>query len=141
MFKTTTLAAVTLWAAVMAFPAGAGALYNCKDKNGGDVYQQIPCDPKDTSKGVMPGYDAGPGPSAFQEAGEPITLNFRSVPLSTVFKLLGEVAGIPIVLDPALDHETSIRAINIPWNRVMAKIVNKEGLRVERRDGMLYVYK
>ena len=81
-----------------------------------------------------------PGP---QYTGEPISVNLKDVDLKDFFRLMHEISGLNIVLDPAVSGRVTIVLEDVPWDQALDIVLRNNGLdkqlegnvlRIARRD-------
>jgi len=75
--------------------------------------------------------------------GEPISVNFKDVDLKDFFRLVHEVSGLNIVLDPTVAGKVTLVMEDVPWDQVLDIVLRNNGLdkqlegnvlRIARRD-------
>src|SRR5262249_42300956 len=60
--------------------------------------------------------------------GEPIGLNFKDLDLKDFFKVIQEISGLNVVLDPAVKGTVSIYLNDVPWDQALAIVLNNNSL-------------
>ena len=59
------------------------------------------------------------GPSAQKYTGEPISVNLKDVDLKDFFRLVHEISGLNVVLDPAVKGSLTIVLDDVPWDQAL----------------------
>src|SRR6266850_1273836 len=86
---------------------------------------------------------AAPVAAAAKYTGEPISVNLKDVDLRDFFRLIHEISGLNVVLDPAVKGSLTIVLDEVPWdqaldivlqNNSLDKQLNGNVLRVATRD-------
>src|SRR6266566_2386244 len=86
---------------------------------------------------------AAPAPAAGKYTGEPISVNLKDVDLKDFFRLIHEISGLNVVLDPAVKGSLTIVLDEVPWdqaldivmqNNSLDKQLNGNVLRIATRD-------
>lgn len=81
---------------------------------------------------VAQGGDAPASAPAYH--GQTISLNFQSIEVRALLQLLAHFSGFNIIVSDAVSGQTSLRVRDLPWDQVLAIVVQTRGL-VMRRDG------
>src|SRR5262249_12441374 len=63
-----------------------------------------------------------------QFTGEPISLNLKDVDLKDFFRLMHEVSGLNVVLDPGVSGTVTIVLDDVPWDQAMDIVLKNNGL-------------
>ena len=63
-----------------------------------------------------------------QFTGEPISLNLKDVDLKDFFRLMHEVSGLNVVLDPGVSGNVTIVLDDVPWDQAMDIVLKNNGL-------------
>ncbi|HWP83696.1 MAG TPA: type IV pilus secretin PilQ, partial [Terriglobia bacterium] len=73
---------------------------------------------------------AAPAMQAEQQTftGEPISLNLKDVDLKDFFRLMHEVSGLNVVLDPNVSGVVTIVLDEVPWDQAMDVVMKNNGL-------------
>jgi type IV pilus assembly protein PilQ len=68
------------------------------------------------------------GPSAAKYTGEPISVNLKDVDLKDFFRLIHEISGLNVVLDPAVKGSLTIVLDEVPWDQALDIVLQNNGL-------------
>ncbi|MFQ5777216.1 MAG: type IV pilus secretin PilQ [Terriglobia bacterium] len=60
--------------------------------------------------------------------GEPISINLKDVDLKDFFRLIHEISGLNIVLDPNVSGEVTVVLIDVPWDQALDIVLKNNGL-------------
>jgi type IV pilus assembly protein PilQ len=71
--------------------------------------------------------------------GEPISVNFPNLDLKEFFRVIQEVSGLNVVLDPAVKGSVSIYLNDVPWDQVLAIVLNNNGLECQLQGNVLRI--
>lgn len=63
-----------------------------------------------------------------QYTGEPISVNLKDVDLDDFFRLVHEISGLNIVVDPAVSGAVTIVLDEVPWDQALDIVLNNNGL-------------
>lgn len=77
------------------------------------------------SKDLLP--DNGGKPDQ-RYSGKKISLDFQDAEIGPIFRLLADVNGYNLVLDPTVKGKITIKLMNVPWDQALAIILNTFGL-------------
>jgi type IV pilus assembly protein PilQ len=70
-----------------------------------------------------------PAPSATPHyTGEPISVNLKDVDLKDFFRLIHEISGLNIVLDPAVKGSLTLVLDDVPWDQALDIVLQNNGL-------------
>ena len=89
--------------------------------------------PASTSAAASPttfaasGSAATPPPSA-RYSGDPISVNLKDVDLVDFFRLIHEISGLNVVVDPAVKGSFSIVLDNVPWDQALDIVLKNNDL-------------
>ncbi|MDA8083942.1 MAG: type IV pilus secretin PilQ [Nitrospiraceae bacterium] len=70
------------------------------------------------------GPEAEQGKTAARYTGKKISLDFQDAEVGPIFRLLADVNGYNLVLDPAVKGKITIKLMNVPWDQALAIILN-----------------
>src|SRR6266403_301809 len=70
---------------------------------------------------------AGPAPVG-KYTGEPISVNLKDVDLKDFFRLIHEISGLNVVLDPAVKGSLTIVLDEVPWDQALDVVLQNNGL-------------
>ena len=96
------------------------------------------------------GIAAAPPPSAFlsqtvepsptpQYTGEIATFNFRDLDLQDFFRLIGDISGLNVVLDPAVNGTVTLLLRAVPWDQALDLVLRNNSLGYELEGNILRV--
>ena len=68
-----------------------------------------------------------PAPSG-KYTGEPISVNLKDVDLKDFFRLIHEISGLNVVLDPAVRGSLTIVLDEVPWDQALDIVLQNNGL-------------
>src|SRR5713226_9076272 len=72
---------------------------------------------------------AAPAPTAtVRYTGEPISVNLKDVDLKDFFRLIHEISGLNVVLDPAVKGSLTIVLDEVPWDQALDIVLQNNGL-------------
>ena len=70
-----------------------------------------------------------PAPTASgRYTGEPISVNLKDVDLKDFFRLIHEISGLNVVLDPAVKGSLTIVLDEVPWDQALDIVLQNNGL-------------
>ena len=69
---------------------------------------------------------AGPAPQKW--SGEPISVNLKDVDLKDFFRLIHEISGLNIVVDPDVSGSVTLVLIDVPWDQALDIVLRNNGL-------------
>ena len=70
---------------------------------------------------------ASPAPAS-KYTGEPISVNLKDVDLKDFFRLIHEISGLNVVLDPAVKGSLTIVLDEVPWDQALDIVLQNNGL-------------
>jgi type IV pilus assembly protein PilQ len=74
-------------------------------------------------------------------SGEPISLNLKDVDLKDFFRLMHEVSGLNVVLDPNVSGNVTIVLDEVPWDQAMDIVDRNNGLDCTRTGNVVRIAK
>jgi type IV pilus assembly protein PilQ len=77
---------------------------------------------------VSQGSTATAPASPAKYTGEPISVNLRDVDLRDFFRLIHEISGLNVVLDPAVKGSLTIVLDEVPWDQALDIVLQNNGL-------------
>jgi type IV pilus assembly protein PilQ len=77
---------------------------------------------------AMPGPMPSSQPRGPQAAGEPISVNLKDVDLKDFFRLIHEISGLNVVLDPNVRGTVTLVLDDVPWNQALDIVLRNNGL-------------
>jgi type IV pilus assembly protein PilQ len=84
-----------------------------------------PVRPSATMQGAAP--EAKPQTGG-KYSGEPISVNLKDVDLKDFFRLIHEISGLNVVLDPAVKGSLTIVLDDVPWDQALDIVLQNNGL-------------
>jgi len=72
------------------------------------------------------GQQGGPGQKRY--TGEPISVNLKDVDLKDFFRLIHEISGLNIVLDPNVHGTLTLVLDDVPWDQALDIVLENNGL-------------
>jgi type IV pilus assembly protein PilQ len=73
--------------------------------------------------------------------GEPISVNLKDVDLKDFFRLVHEVSGLNIVLDPTVAGKVTLVMEDVPWDQVLDIVLRNNGLDKQLEGNVLRIAK
>jgi type IV pilus assembly protein PilQ len=80
-----------------------------------------------------------PTPSAGRYTGEPISVNLKDVDLKDFFRLIHEISGLNVVLDPNVKGTLTIVLDEVPWDQALDIVLINNGLDKQLNGNVLRV--
>jgi type IV pilus assembly protein PilQ len=80
---------------------------------------------------------ANTAPSKY--TGEPISVNLKDVDLRDFFRLIHEISGLNIVLDPAVKGTLTIVLDEVPWDQALDIVLQNNGLEKQLHGNVLRI--
>ena len=77
-----------------------------------------------------------PGP---RYTGEPISVNLKDVDLKDFFRLMHEISGLNVVLDPAVSGKVTIVLEDVPWDQALDIVLRNNGLDKQLEGNVLRI--
>ena len=74
------------------------------------------------------------GTSTPKFTGEPINVNFKDVDLKDFFRLIHEISGLNVVLDPSVHGNLTLVLDNVPWDQALDIVLKNNNL-AKQLDG------
>ena len=71
--------------------------------------------------------------------GEPISLNLKDVNLPDFFRLIHEISGLNIVVDPAVRGTLTLALTTVPWDQALDVVLKNHGLVTELGGNVLRI--
>jgi type IV pilus assembly protein PilQ len=68
------------------------------------------------------------GPTPTKYTGEPISVNLKDVDLKDFFRLIHEISGLNVILDPAVKGSLTIVLDEVPWDQALDLVLQNNGL-------------
>src|SRR3984957_1481797 len=83
---------------------------------------------------------ASPAPAApGKYTGEPISVNLKDVDLRDFFRLIHEISGLNVVLDPAVKGTLTIVLDEVPWDQALDIVLQNNGLDKQLNGNVLRI--
>ncbi|HWZ42375.1 MAG TPA: type IV pilus secretin PilQ [Candidatus Saccharimonadales bacterium] len=71
--------------------------------------------------------------------GEPINLNVKDVDLKDFFRLLHDISGLNVVLDPSVKGTLTLVLDDVPWDQALAIVLGNNGLECQLQGNVLRI--
>jgi type IV pilus assembly protein PilQ len=81
----------------------------------------------------------GSSPQAGHYTGEPISVNLKDVDLKDFFRLIHEISGLNVVLDPNVKGTLTIVLDEVPWDQALDIVLQNNGLDKQLTGNVLRV--
>jgi type IV pilus assembly protein PilQ len=78
-------------------------------------------------------------PVAGKYTGKRISLDFQDAEIGPIFRLLADVNGYNLVLDPAVKGRITIKLMNVPWDQALDIILNTFNLSKSIEGNILWI--
>lgn len=85
------------------------------------------------------GAEATQAPPAGKYSGEPISVNLKDVDLRDFFRLIHEISGLNIVVDPAVKGNLTIVLDDVPWDQALEIVLKNNGLDKQLEGNVLRI--
>ena len=82
---------------------------------------------------------AAPTGGAVKYTGEPISVNLKDVDLRDFFRLIHEISGLNVVLDPAVKGTLTIVLDEVPWDQALDIVLQNNGLDKQLHGNVLRI--
>jgi type IV pilus secretin PilQ/predicted competence protein len=84
---------------------------------------------------------ASPAPAiaAAKYTGEPISVNLKDVDLRDFFRLIHEISGLNVVLDPAVKGNLTIVLDEVPWDQALDNVLQNNSLDKQLNGNVLRI--
>jgi len=84
--------------------------------------------------------DAAPAPAAEKKyTGDPISVNLKDVDLKDFFRLIHEISGLNVVLDPSVRGTVTLVLDEVPWDQGLDIVLRNNGLTKEIDGNVLRI--
>ena len=80
-----------------------------------------------------------PAPPAKKYTGEPISVNLKDVDIKDFFRLIHEISGLNIVLDPNVRGTLTLVLDDVPWDQALDVVLHNNGLGRELEGNILRI--
>jgi type IV pilus assembly protein PilQ len=71
---------------------------------------------------------AEPGAESTKFTGHPISLDFKDGDLIDLFRLMSEISGLNIIVNPGISGKVSLSVKEVPWDQALDLILKTQGL-------------
>ncbi|PYY17158.1 MAG: hypothetical protein DMG60_12575 [Acidobacteria bacterium] len=71
--------------------------------------------------------------------GEPISVNLKDVDLKDFFRLIHEISGLNVVLDPGVSGALTIVLDDVPWDQALAIVLQNNSLQCQLNGNVLRI--
>src|ERR1700731_3412811 len=92
-----------------------------------------------TSSATQAPAGAAPAPAAGKYTGEPISVNLKDVDLKDFFRLIHEISGLNVVLDPPVKGTLTIVLDEVPWDQALDIVLQNNGLEKQLHGNVLRI--
>src|SRR5438552_10372695 len=82
---------------------------------------------------------AAAAPEAGKYTGEPISVNLKDVDLKDFFRLIHEISGLNVVLDPAVKGSLTIVLDEVPWDQALDIVMQNNSLDKQLNGNVLRI--
>lgn len=89
--------------------------------------------------GGATGGQAGGAPAAEKYSGAPLSVNLKEVDLRDFFRLIHEISGLNVVLDPAVKGTLTIVLDEVPWDQALDIVLQNNGLDKQLKGNVLRI--
>ena len=79
------------------------------------------------------------GPAPTKYTGEPISVNLKDVDLKDFFRLIHEISGLNVILDPAVKGSLTIVLDEVPWDQALDIVLQNNGLDKQLNGNVLRI--
>jgi type IV pilus assembly protein PilQ len=80
-----------------------------------------------------------PRPTSGKYTGEPISVNLKDVDLRDFFRLIHEISGLNVVLDPAVKGSLTIVLDEVPWDQALDIVLQNNSLDKQLNGNVLRI--
>ena len=131
-------AALTSDSSALAAPRGENAS-NAPPPAVVPVSRRAEADAVDPSQSVAAGPAAAPAAQQKKYTGEPISVNLKDVDLKDFFRLIHEISGLNVVLDPAVRGTLTLVLDDVPWDQALDIVLQNNGLDKQLQGNVLRI--
>lgn len=79
------------------------------------------------------------GETTAKYTGEPISVNLKDVDLKDFFRLIHEISGLNVVLDPSVQGTVTLVLDQVPWDQALDIVLRNNGLAKELNGNVLRI--
>jgi len=83
--------------------------------------------------------DVSSAPPQKKYSGEPISVNLKDVDLKDFFRLIHEISGLNVVLDPAVKGTLTLVLDDVPWDQALDIVLQNNGLDKQLQGNVLRI--
>ena len=95
--------------------------------------------PAGSSRQPLVNGQAAAGPSSGKYSGEPISVNLKDVDLRDFFRLIHEISGLNIVVDPNVKGSLTIVLDDVPWDQALEIVLKNNDLEKQLEGNVLRI--
>jgi type IV pilus assembly protein PilQ len=88
---------------------------------------------------MVNGQAAAAGPASGKYSGEPISVNLKDVDLRDFFRLIHEISGLNIVVDPNVKGSLTIVLDDVPWDQALDIVLKNNDLEKQLEGNVLRI--
>ena len=88
---------------------------------------------------LLQGTSVQAAPSANRYTGEPISVNLKDVDLKDFFRLIHEISGLNIILDPSVHGNVTLVLDDVPWDQALDIVLKNNALDRELQGNVLRI--
>ena len=103
------------------------------------VARRAEAQPVDSTQSAAASSAGGPGPAQKKYTGEPISVNLKDVDLKDFFRLIHEISGLNVVLDPAVRGNLTLVLDDVPWDQALDIVLQNNGLDKQLQGNVLRI--
>ncbi len=92
-----------------------------------------------TAPGQLQGISNAAGSGSPKYTGEPISVNLKDVDLKDFFRLIHEISGLNIVLDPSVKGNVTLVLDDVPWDQALDIVLKNNALDRELQGNVLRI--
>ena len=81
----------------------------------------------------------GPQTCSRRYSGEPVSVNLKDVDLKDFFRLIHEISGLNIVLDPNVKGTVTLVLDEVPWDQALNIVLKNNGLECELEGNVMRI--
>ena len=81
----------------------------------------------------------GTGCTTGHYTGAPFNLNLKDLDVKDFFRLISEMSGLNVVLDPSVKGTLTIVLNDVPWDQALAIVLNNNGLECQLQGNVLRI--
>ena len=101
--------------------------------------QPVVGDARANSPAMQQSSAVSPHASATKYTGEPISVNLKDVDLKDFFRLIHEISGLNIVLDPSVKGNVTLVLDDVPWDQALDIVLKNNALDRELQGNVLRI--